>query len=92
MNPPRSFRHARPLKRFRVEFSGPGWPDQNCLAKFVRAQDAQAAGEWARRQLEAWDILSNDIRIKVREDLERREPGHGQPARPRRVDTLCLKA
>jgi hypothetical protein len=54
-------------KRFKIEFSGKGYPEYRPASVTMRAPSKERAREWADKQLNAWSIDPKAIKIKVDE-------------------------
>lgn len=65
---PRNSTRERTLmsKRFKVDFSGKGYPSYRPISLKMNAPDETQAEEWVKKQLEAWK-LKNDIKYSITE-------------------------
>ena len=58
------------MKRFRVEFSGQGYPDYRPASVTMWSQDASTAEQWAKKQLAAWKADLPGVKCVVSEVKE----------------------
>ena len=58
------------MKRFRIEFSGQGYPEYRPSSVTMWSQDVATAEQWARKQLGAWGIDVPSIKSSVAEVKE----------------------
>lgn len=60
-------------KRFKVDFSGKGYPSYRPISLKMNAPDEVQAEEWVKKQLEVWKLKS-DIKYSITEISKEKEP------------------
>lgn len=72
------------MKRFRVEFSGQGYPDYRPASVTMWSQDASTAEQWAKKQLVAWGADLPGVKFAVSEIKEEQPAPQAVQEKPKK--------
>lgn len=55
------------MKRFKIEFSGKGYPPFRPISVTVAATDKKRAEEWVEKQLRHWKLEDADVKFVIKD-------------------------